>query len=69
MRARVRYVPLYDLPDELEKRDVATGFSISLAYSSDARTEIGAFYKPTRKTIRALTVGDILDEQVERKIA
>ena len=45
------------------------GFFVSFAYSSDAETEIGAFFKRTGKMIRALTVKDILDEGIARKIA
>jgi DNA modification methylase len=45
------------------------GFFVSFAYSSDAMTEIGAFFKRTGKMIRALTVRDILDEEIARKIA
>ena len=45
------------------------GFFVSFAYSSDALTEIGAFFKRTGKMIRALTVKDILDEEIARKIA
>jgi site-specific DNA-methyltransferase (adenine-specific) len=46
-----------------------TGFFVSFAYSSDSMTEIGAFFKRTGKMIRALTVKDILDEEIARKIA
>jgi adenine-specific DNA-methyltransferase len=38
------------------------GFFVSFDFTEDAYTEIGAFFKRTGKTIRALTVSDILDE-------
>jgi len=45
------------------------GFFVAFDYSSDALTEIGAFFKRTGIMIRALTVKDILDEQIARKLA
>jgi hypothetical protein len=39
-----------------------TGFFVSFDFTEDAYAEIGAFFKRTGKTIRALTVRDILDE-------
>ena len=50
-----------------EKR--TTGFFVAFDYSSDAMTEIGAFFKRTGIMIRALTVKDILDEQIAGKLA
>jgi len=44
------------------REDCDVGFFVSFDYSEDAYTEIGAFFKRTGKTIRALTVKDILDE-------
>jgi DNA modification methylase len=38
------------------------GFFVSFDFTEDAYAEIGAFFKRTGKTIRALTVRDILDE-------
>jgi hypothetical protein len=38
------------------------GFFVAFDYTEDAFAEIGAFFKRTGKTIRALTVRDILDE-------
>ena len=38
------------------------GFFVSFDFTADAYAEIGAFFKRTGKTIRALTVNDILDE-------
>jgi len=39
-----------------------TGFFVAFDYTADALAEIGRFFKRTGKTIRALTVADILDE-------
>jgi hypothetical protein len=44
------------------REDCDIGFVVSFDFTSDAYTEIGAFFKRTGKTIRALTVKDILDE-------
>jgi hypothetical protein len=45
------------------------GFFVAFDYSADALHEIGAFFKKTGKTIIALTVRDILDEQIAYKLA
>jgi DNA modification methylase len=44
------------------------GFFVSFAYTGDAMTEIGQFFKRTGKMIRAFTVRDILDEEIARKL-
>jgi hypothetical protein len=44
-------------------------FFVSFDFSSDAISEIGAFFKKTGKSIVALTVKDILDEQIAYKLA
>ena len=51
------------LREECEK-----GFFVSFDYSSDALTEIQAFFKRTHKVIVPLTVQEILDEQVAMKL-
>jgi DNA modification methylase len=51
------------------REDCDIGFIVSFDYTSDAMTEIGAFFKRTGKIIRAFTVRDILDEEVGRKLA
>ena len=51
------------------REDCDTGFFVSFAYSSDAMTEIGQFFKRTGKMIRAFTVRDILDEELGRRLA
>ncbi|MBE3040071.1 MAG: restriction endonuclease [Chloroflexi bacterium] len=50
-----------------EKR--TKGFFIAFDYSSDALTEIDAFFRRSGTSIIALTVKDILDEQIARKLA
>ena len=49
-----------------EKR--TTGFFVSFDYTEDALEEISAFFKRSGIMIRALTVKDILDEQIARKL-
>ncbi|MCX5653024.1 MAG: DNA methyltransferase, partial [Planctomycetota bacterium] len=53
----------------LQREKRTTGFFVAFDYSSDAMTEIGAFFKRTGIMIRALTVKDILDEQIAKKLA
>jgi hypothetical protein len=45
------------------------GFFISFAYTSDAITEIGRFFKKTGNVIVPFTVSDILDDEIAHKIA
>ena len=45
------------------------GFFVSFDYSRDAMTEIERFFKQTGKVIVALTVQEILDEEIARKLA
>ncbi|MCE0523592.1 MAG: restriction endonuclease [Methylacidiphilales bacterium] len=45
------------------------GFFVSFAYSQDAITEIGSFFKRTGKVIVPLTVREIIDEQIAHKLA
>jgi site-specific DNA-methyltransferase (adenine-specific) len=51
------------------REDRTKGFFVSFDYTADAMTEIGAFFKRTGKSIIALTVKDILDEQIAHKLA
>lgn len=50
-----------------EKR--TTGFFVAFDYSGDALSEIDAFFRRSGIIIRALTVQDILDENLARKLA
>ena len=45
------------------------GFFVSFAYSQDAITEIGAFFKRAGKVIVPFTVREIIDEQIAHKLA
>jgi DNA modification methylase len=47
----------------------AKGFFVSFAYTSDAMTEIGRFFRQTGKVIVPFTVAEILDEQIAQKLA
>jgi DNA modification methylase len=51
------------------REDRTKGFFVSFDFSSDAMSEIQAFFKKSGKTIIALTVKDILDEQIAYKLA
>ncbi|HUT30356.1 MAG TPA: DNA methyltransferase [Sedimentisphaerales bacterium] len=50
------------------REDRNKGFFVSFDYSADAISEIQAFFKRTGKSIIALTVKDILDEQIAYKL-
>lgn len=51
------------------RNDRTKGFFVSFDYTSDAMNEIDAFFKRTGKSIIALTVKDILEEQIAHKLA
>jgi DNA modification methylase len=51
------------------REDRNKGFFVSFDYSHDALSEIQAFFKKTGKSIIALTVKDILEEQIAYKLA
>jgi DNA modification methylase len=53
----------------LMREERTKGFFVSFDYSGDAMSEIQAFFKKTGKTIIALTVKDILEEQIAYKLA
>jgi hypothetical protein len=42
---------------------------VGFDYSSDATTEIDAFFRKSGRIIIPLTVREILDEQIARKLA
>jgi hypothetical protein len=54
---------------ELTREDRTKGFFVSFYFSSDAMIEIQAFFKKTGKSIIALAVKDILEEQIAYKLA
>jgi len=51
------------------REDRTKGFFVSFDFSSDAMKEIQSFFKKTGKSIIALTVKDILEEQIAYKLA
>jgi DNA modification methylase len=51
------------------RSDRTKGFFVSFAYSSDATREIDAFFRKTGKVIVPLTVREILDEELAKKLA
>ncbi len=51
------------------RNDRTKGFIVSFDFTSDATREIGAFFKKTGKVIIPLTVREILDEEIARKLA
>ena len=51
------------------REDCEKGFFVGFDFSSDARTEIDKFFKRTRKVIIALTVREILGEEISMKLA
>ena len=53
----------------MTREDRSKGFFVSFDYSQDALSEIQAFFKKSGKSIIALTVKDILDEQIALKLA
>lgn len=51
------------------REDRPKGFFVAFGYTQDAEREIGEFFKRTGKSIVALTVQDILEEQIAAKLA
>jgi DNA modification methylase len=51
------------------REDCDKGFFVSFDYSSDALQEIESFFKRSHKVIVALTVQEILDEHIAKKLA
>jgi len=51
------------------REDCEKGFFVSFDYSSDALSEIESFFKRSHKVIVALTVKEILDEHIAKKLA
>ncbi len=49
--------------------DRQKGFFVSFDYSRDALAEIDAFFRKSGRIIIPLTVREILDEQILRKLA
>ncbi|MEO7190914.1 MAG: DNA methyltransferase [Vicinamibacterales bacterium] len=53
----------------MTRNDRKKGFFVSFDYSSDAMTEIGAYFRKSGRVIVPLTVREILDEQIAHKLA
>ena len=53
----------------MARSDRAKGFFVSFDYSRDALAEIDAFFRKSGRIIIPLTVGEILNEQIARKLA
>jgi len=53
----------------MHRENRTKGFFVSFAFSSDAITEIDSFFRKTGKAIVALTVREILDEELAMKLA
>jgi hypothetical protein len=53
----------------MTREDRTKGFFVTFSYTSDALREIGRFFRKSGKSIIALTVREILDEQIARKLA
>ncbi|MGB2796844.1 MAG: DNA methyltransferase [Phycisphaerae bacterium] len=51
------------------RADRTKGFFVAFDYSSDALTEIDAFFRRSHKAIIPLTVKEILDEEIAKKLA
>ncbi|MGP8200053.1 MAG: DNA methyltransferase [Limisphaerales bacterium] len=51
------------------REDSEKGFFVAFDYSGDALTEVSQFFKRTGKIIIPLTVREILDEEIARKLA
>lgn len=51
------------------REERAKGFFVAFGYTQDAMREIGEFFKRTGKSVVALTVRDILDEQIAARLA
>jgi hypothetical protein len=53
----------------MARADRKEGFFVSFDFSRDALTEIDAFFRKSGRIIIPLTVNEILNEQIARKLA
>ena len=60
---------LATLRDMATHEDRTRGFFVAFDYSSDVLTEIDRYFKKSGKAIIPLTVREILDEQIAKKLA
>jgi len=52
----------------LTRADRTKGFFVAFDYTEDALREIDAFFRKSGKVIVALTVREILEEEIARKL-
>lgn len=53
----------------MTREERTKGFFVAFDYTFDALREIDAFFRKSGKSIIALTVREILDEEIARKLA
>ncbi len=53
----------------ITREDRTKGFFVAFDYTSDALRDIDAFFRKSRTAIFALTVREILDEEIAHKLA
>jgi hypothetical protein len=53
----------------MQREDRTKGFFVGFDYSEDALREIDAFFRKSGKVIVALTVREILEEELAKKLA
>jgi hypothetical protein len=53
----------------MERAERTKGFFVAFDYSDDALREIDGFFRKSGKVIVALTVREILEEEIARKLA
>jgi hypothetical protein len=53
----------------MTREDRTKGFFVAFDYSTDALREIDAFFRKSGKVVIALTVREILDEEIAKKLA
>ena len=53
----------------MTREDRTKGFFVSFDYSNDALREIDAFFRKSGKVVVALTVREILDAELAKKLA
>ena len=66
---RVGRIDIDKFEAAMTREDRTKGFFVAFDYTSDALTEIDRFFRQTGKVIVALTVAEILDEQIAKKLA
>lgn len=72
---QVKQSPIVGRPDidafetAMERAERTKGFFVAFGFTTDAMTEINRFFRKTGKVIVALTVREILDEEIGRKLA